>query len=64
MLIDSPCHDCEFRHTDCHIECQVYADYKAELDKAKKAKKEETETRIYIIESVYRKRRPKNENNL
>jgi hypothetical protein len=42
----------------------VYADYKAELDKAKKAKKEETETRIYIIDSVYRKRKPKNENNL
>ena len=64
MFIDSPCHDCEFRHTDCHIECQVYADYKAELDKVKKAKKEETETRIYIIDSIYRKRKPKNENNL
>lgn len=64
MLIDSPCHDCEFRNTDCHIDCQVYADYKAKLIEIKKAKIKETETQIYIIESIYRKRKHKNENNL
>ena len=41
MNIDSPCHECEFRHPACHDECVVYAEYKAALEEANERRKDD-----------------------
>lgn len=34
--MNCPCYQCEYRHTGCAVECQIYHDWKAEIEKRKK----------------------------
>ena len=39
--IKSPCLGCEFRHTKCHQDCEVFKEYRSKIDAANEAKTEE-----------------------
>lgn len=32
-MIDSPCHNCECRHSNCHQNCPAYIEYKRKIEK-------------------------------
>lgn len=46
----SPCKDCRYRTVGCHTVCKNYADYRAEADKAKKARERQYPIRDMQIE--------------
>lgn len=37
--IDSPCRVCEYRNAECHGTCEVYKQYKLDVENWKKAEK-------------------------
>ena len=46
----SPCKDCRFRSVGCHSVCKNYADYRADMDKAKAEREKHYPVRDMQIE--------------
>jgi hypothetical protein len=63
---NSPCYKCERRKAtdayNCHTDCPDYAEYRKEIDEMKKARGENIYI-SYMINSVQKKRKKKNEKN-
>lgn len=63
---NSPCYKCEKRKVtadyNCHTDCPDYAEYRREIDEAKKSKGENVYVN-YMINSVQRRKKKKNEKN-
>lgn len=61
---NSPCYKCEKRKViadyNCHTDCPDYADYRREIDEFKKSKGENVYV-SYIINSMQRRRKKKND---
>jgi hypothetical protein len=61
---NSPCYKCENRKVtkdnNCHTDCPDYAKYRQEIDKSQKPSGENIYVN-YMINSVQRKRKKKNE---
>ena len=54
-----PCKDCEKRNPGCHDRCEMFAQWKAEMEKRKKAERLLTEHTINetAVREIWRKKR-------
>lgn len=51
-----PCKGCEDRYGGCHDRCPLYKDYREQLEKINKSRREESNYLGYIAETMNRKR--------
>ena len=62
---DCPCYnngkDCDRRHLNCHEKCPDYKDWRAELDKEKQLKKDESAYIQYQKNAILKRIKRKNE---
>lgn len=50
----APCKDCEKRHPSCHSHCEEYKAFRAEIDRAREARKYDSEVRFYKHDNCVR----------
>lgn len=55
--VAAPCKDCPNRHAACHDDCNDFAEYKAKLEKIKKAEAKAVRERWLGAPSAPRKRK-------
>ena len=62
---DCPCNkdngDCQKRHVNCHADCPDYKDWRAELDKEKQLKKDDSAYIQYQKNAILKRIKKKNE---
>lgn len=58
--MNTPCKGCAERHTACWSDCPKYAEYRAQVDAARKAAKKENAAIGLLAESTYYVKKRKN----
>lgn len=48
----TPCYKCEDRHQHCHADCERYAEWRAEMDKAKAKQTKFNDANDFLITSI------------
>lgn len=56
-ITDAPCKDCIDRHTNCHVSCELYSEYRKELDLYNKKVAEEHRLECVLDNFVKRRMR-------
>jgi len=56
VRLDNPCRSCKYRHINCHSNCFMYKEWKAQIDTKRESERVEKE-RVEFILPRYLKRR-------